>query len=93
MERPRHRHRDRPLAGQDLGDLRAAADERDQIARTQACLLHAELYCGDRIGVSHRFVPALVQLDEIDQHVEFTGLRSWPGSASMSSSIRASAVS
>ena len=26
-------------------------------------------------GVSHRLVPALVQIDDVDQHVEFTALR------------------
>jgi hypothetical protein len=30
---------------------------------------------GRRIGVSHRLVPALVQIDEVDQHVEFSAFR------------------
>ena len=75
VERTRHRHRDCTLAGEDLGDLCAAADERDQVAWAQAGLLHAKLNGGHRIRVFHRLVPALVQIDEVDQHVELAAFR------------------
>ena len=52
-----------------------ASDDRNQVMRLQFGLLHAELDRRDGRGMPHRFVPALVQLYEVDQHVEFTAFR------------------
>ena len=75
VERARHRHRDRPPAGQDLRDLRTAPDEWDQVAPLQPRLLHAKLDGGHRVGISHRLAPALIQFDEVGQHVELPAIR------------------
>ena len=48
-----------PMNGISSRGLRPACSMRNSMAATGS-------------GVSHRLVPALVQIDEIDQHVEFT---------------------
>lgn len=68
-EGARDRRRDLPLAGRDLRDPRVASDDRNQVMRLRSDLLHAELDRRDGRGMPRWFVPALVQLCEIDQHV------------------------
>src|SRR2546423_2989737 len=70
VQRARHLHRERTLAGQDFGDLGPAAEERDQIPRREPPLLHTKAKGFNGARISHRHMPSLIELHEIGEHIQ-----------------------
>src|SRR5215831_1219065 len=52
VQRARHLHRERTLTGQNFGNLGPAAEERDQIPRREAPLLHTKANGCNRARIS-----------------------------------------
>ena len=70
MQAPDHRDRKIAFAIEHLGDAGARTDNRLEIASSQPLLLHAKLDRLDRIGRIHRFMFALIGVNQGRQHIE-----------------------